>query len=382
MPTKPTHIRTWIEIDRKAIEKNYQLFRKVLAEEKKDGGVTGLAGVIKSNAYGHNVYLYAKELERLGIDLLAVDSLVEGMSLRKSGITAPILVLGYTLPSLYAKAGEHGIAIAISSWESLRALSRYRGRPLSIHIKVDTGMHRQGFQWGEHARVLHLLRALPKVVRIEGLFTHFAEAKKPKDGARTRKQIAQFLSWKKVFTDSGHSLITHTSATGGALVYPEAHEDLVRIGIGLYGIWPSSEVRQYRKDLELHPVLSWKAIVSEVKDIAKGESLGYDFTERVKRKTRIAVIPIGYWHGFPRLLSGKAHVLIRGKRARVLGRVSMDMIIVDVTRISGIRVGDIVTLIGRDGKERVSAEELATLAQTTAYEILTRLNPKMEHVLV
>lgn len=382
MPTQPTHIRTWIEIDRKAIEKNYRLFRKLLSEEKKDGGVTGLAGVIKSNAYGHNVYLYAKELERLGIDFLAVDSLVEGISLRKSGISAPILVLGYTLPSLYTKAGEHGISIAVSSWESLRVLTRYRGRQLSVHIKVDTGMHRQGFQFGEHARVLQALRTLPKAVRIEGLFTHFAEAKKPKDGAHTRAQIAQFREWKKVFKDSGYSVITHTSATGGALVYPEAHEDMVRIGIGLYGIWPSLEVRQYRRDLELTPVLSWKAIVSEVKDIAKGESLGYDFTERVKKATRLAVIPIGYWHGFPRLLSGKAHVLIRGKRAKVLGRVSMDMIVVDVTGIRGVRVGDIVTLIGKDGKERIPAEELATLAQTTAYEILTRLNPKMEHVLV
>lgn len=372
---KERRLRTWIEIDKKAIEKNYHLYRKVIGKK------VAMAAVIKSNAYGHNLYLYAKELERLGIDMLAVDSLIEGISLRKVGITAPMLVLGYTLPSLFKKAGEHGIAISISSEESLRALSRYCGRPLTIHIKVDTGMHRQGFLGVQSSHVLRLLAQLPKSVRVEGLFTHFAEAKKPKDGARTRKQIAEFQKWKDTFRKAGLKTLTHASATGGTLVYPEAHEDMVRIGIGMYGIWPSDEVRSYRTDLTLSPVLSWKAIVSEVKNIAKGESVGYDFTESVKRPSRIAVIPIGYWHGFPRLLSGKAHVLVLGRRAKVLGRVSMDMIVVDITGIRGVKVGSIVTLIGKDGKEQVSAEEMATLAQTTAYEILTRLNPRMEHIL-
>jgi len=373
---KERRLRTWIEIDRNALEKNYRIFRKVIGKK------VAMAAVIKSNAYGHNLYLYAKELERLGIDMLAVDSLVEGISLRKVGITVPMLVLGYTLPSLYTKAGEYGIAIAISSEDSLNALTRYRGRPLAIHIKVDTGMHRQGFLWTKSAEVLRLLARLPKSIRVEGLFTHFAEAKKPTDGARTRKQIAEFQKWKEAFRISGFNTLAHASATGGALVYKEAHEDMVRIGIGMYGIWPSAEVRSHRSDLSLTPVLSWKAIISEVKNIVKGESVGYDFTESVKKSSRIAIIPIGYWHGFPRLLSGKAHVLVRGKRAKVLGRVSMDMIVVDVTGVRGVRVGDTVTLIGRDGKERVSAEEMATHAQTTAYEILTRLNPRMEHILV
>ncbi len=370
------HFRTWIEIDRKAIEKNYQMFRKVI------GPKVALAAVIKSNAYGHDLYLYAKELERLGIDLLAVDSLVEGISLRNVGVSVPMLVLGYTLPALFHKAGEYGISISVSSMESLKALQTYRGRPLTIHLKVDTGMHRQGFLWQDRIAVMKLLKTLPRKVRIEGLFTHLAEAKKPKDGARTRKQIAEFQQWKELFRSEGHHVIAHVSATGGTLVYPEAHEDMVRVGIGCYGIWPSDEVRVYRADLVLHPTLAWKTIVSEVKRISKGESVGYDFTETLKQDSQIAVIPIGYWHGFPRLLSGKGHVLIRGERAKVLGRVSMDMIVVDVTDIRGVKSGDIVTLIGKDRKEQISAEELAAHAQTTAYELLTRLNPRMGHVLV
>jgi alanine racemase len=373
---KALNLRTWIEIDREAIKQNYRVFRKVIGKK------VALAAVIKSNAYGHDLYLYAKELERLGIDLLAVDSLVEGISLRKAGVSTPMLVLGYTLPSLFKKAGEHGIAIAVSTTESLKALESYRGSPLSIHIKVDTGMHRQGFQWHEHGRVMSLLKKLPAKIRVEGLFTHFAEAKKPKDGARTRRQIAEFQEWKRLFEEKGYKLLAHAGATGGTLVYPEAHEDMVRVGIGFYGVWPSAEVRAYRKDITLHPTLSWKAIVSEVKEVKRGESVGYDFTETLKRDSRIAVVPIGYWHGFPRLLSGKAHVLIRGRRAKVLGRVSMDMIVVDVTDTKGARPGDFVTLIGKDGKERIFAEELATHAQTTAYELLTRLNPRMGHVLI
>jgi alanine racemase len=293
-----------------------------------------------------------------------------------------MLVLGYTLPALFHKAGEHGISIAISSMESLKALQAYRGRPLAIHLKVDTGMHRQGFLWRDRMAVMKLLKTLPTKVRVEGLFTHLAEAKKPKNGARTRKQIAEFQQWKGLFQAEGHRVITHVSATGGTLVYPEAYEDMVRVGIGFYGIWPSDEVRVYRADLVLHPTLAWKTIVSEVKRVAKGESVGYDFTETLKQDSQIAIIPIGYWHGFPRLLSGKGHVLIRGKRAKVLGRVSMDMIVVDVTGIKGVKSGDIVTLIGKDGKEQISAEELAAHAQTTAYELLTRLNPRMGHVLV
>lgn len=370
------NLRTWIEIDRKAIERNYRVFRKVI------GKTVALAAVIKSNAYGHDLYLYAKELERLGIDLLAVDSLIEGISLRKAGVSTPMLVLGHTLPALFKNAGEYGIAIAVSTPESLKALQDYRGKPLAIHIKVDTGMHRQGFQLHESSSVMGLLRKLPSKVRVEGLFTHFAEAKKPKDSARTKKQIAEFQEWKNLFRSRGHNLITHASATGGTLVYPEAHEDMVRVGIGFYGVWPSDEVREYRSDITLHPTLSWKAVVSEVKEVKKGESIGYDFTETLNRNSRIAVVPIGYWHGFPRLLSSKGHVLIRGKRAKVLGRVSMDMIVVDVTETKRARPGDIVTLIGKDGQESISAEELATHAQTTAYELLTRLNPRMGHVLV
>jgi len=366
-------LRTWIEIDRKAIAHNYRTFRKVIASKTK------FLAVVKSNAYGHNLLEFAHEMDRLGADRLGVDSLMEALALRESGVKRPLLVLGFTLPKLFDKAREEKISLTISSFPQLaKALAlKARKTPLCVHIKVDTGMHRQGFQIGEAARLLSLLaKADPRVLFVEGLYTHFAEAKNPRLGDSTRRQIAEFKEWIKKFHDAGFAPIVHAAATGGTLLYPEAHFDMVRIGIGCYGLWPSSETEQFLgKKITLKPVLSWKAVVSEVKQVQKGERVGYDFTERLMRDTTLAVIPIGYWHGIPRLCSSKGRVLIAGKTARIVGRVSMDMIVVDVTDIPKVKMGDVATLIGKSGKEEIRAREIAMFAGTTHYEIITRLNP-------
>jgi alanine racemase len=337
--------------------------------------------VVKSNAYGHNLIEFSQELTRLGADCLGVDSLVEGVALRKAGITIPILVLGYTLPALYSEARKNKIAVTISSMTMLRdALQLQKSpKPLRIHIKVDTGMHRQGFQLHESAALLYQLGSSAPALIVEGLYTHFAEAKNPRSGDNTRRQIKEFAEWISAFHTAGLKPMTHASATGGTLLYPAAHYDMVRIGIGLYGLWPSSEAeRALTRKLALKPVLSWRAVVSEVKVVKRGERVGYDLTEMLTRESTLVVIPVGYWHGFPRLLSSKGRVLIHGKTARVVGRVSMDMIVVDVTDIPKVKAGDTATLIGSDGKEQIKASELAQFAATTHYEIVTRLNPLMK----
>jgi alanine racemase len=341
-------------------------------------------GVIKSNAYGHNLMEFSAELERLGIDRLGVDSLVEGLSVRRRDVRIPILVLGYTLPDLYDEARKERIAITISSFAQLKnAMKKGRvARPLSVHIKIDTGMHRQGFQLHELRKLLDELRKADKrLLSIEGVYTHFAEAKQPRSGQNTREQIAQFELWRKTFLEEGYTPIFHASATGGTLLYPSAHYDMVRIGIGLYGLWPSKESRDFlEKKIELRPVLSWRAVIGEVKEVKSGERVGYDFTERLTRNSRLAVVPVGYWHGLPRLLSSKGRVLIHGKTARIIGRVSMDMIVVDVTDIPKAAEGSVATLIGKDGNEDIKAGELADFAATTHYEIVTRLNPLMRKI--
>ena len=322
----PESVRTWVEIDTKAIAHNFKLFRKIAGKKTK------MLGVVKSNAYGHNLMEFSKESARLGIDWLGVDSLVEALSIRKEKIRTPILVLGHTLPSMFKEARAKDIAITASTFMTLETAYHLHGsgKPLRLHIKADTGMHRQGFQLGDLPKLIEFLahHKNNNAVRIEGLYTHFAEAKDPRRGDRTRRQLAEFDVWVRAFHDAGFTPIVHAAATGGTLLYPQAHFDMVRIGIGMYGLWPSRDVERFYADRKekLHPVLSWKAVVSEVKDVRKGERVGYDFTEMLTRDTRLAIIPVGYWHGFPRALSGKGRVLIHRKSARVIGRVSMGMI--------------------------------------------------------
>ncbi len=377
-PSPEDTLRTWIEIDTKAITHNFKLFRKFL------GRKTKILAVVKSNAYGHNITEFSKELVSLGVDWLGVDSLMEAFAIREEKIRTPILVLGHTLPSMFEEARKDDIAITISGFDALSLVycSTKSRKPLRAHIKVDTGMHRQGFQLHDLPKLITFLleHKNNKAVMIEGLYTHFAEAKNPRSGDSTRRQIDELHVWVDAFTRAGFSPTVHASATAGTLLYPQAHFDMVRIGIGMYGLWPSSDVERFfehRKE-KLKPALSWKAVVSEVKDVRKGERVGYDFTELLSRDTTLAIIPVGYWYGLPRALSSKGRVLIHGKTARILGRVTMGMIMVDVTDIPKTKPGDIAVLIGKDGKEEIRAGELATFSGTTHYEIVTRLNPLMK----
>jgi alanine racemase len=372
-------LRTWIEIDRTAIAHNYKILRGLLSPG------TRFMAVVKSNAYGHNFIDFSKEMEGLGADWIGVDSILEGLALRRAGIKLPVLVLGYTLPERLEDAANEGLSIAVSTFETLEAISKLenKSQKLSIHIKVDTGMHRQGFQQATQlVEVISKLKSLPKNIIVEGLFTHFAAAKNPAKKEKTLAQIKEFKVWQKAFADAGFSVISHAAASAGAMVYPESHFDLVRYGIAMYGVWPSSEIKGAEKGIDLKPVLSWKTIIGEVKDVSKGEGVGYDFTATLTRDSRLAICPIGYWHGLPRSVSNINDVLIHGKRARITGRVSMDMITVDVTDIPEVKVGSVVTIIGRDGEEEVRADKIADPERTSEYEIITRLNPLIKRVFI
>ncbi|KKW37758.1 MAG: alanine racemase, partial [Candidatus Adlerbacteria bacterium GW2011_GWB1_54_7] len=177
--------------------------------------------------------------------------------------------------------------------------------------------------------------------------------------------------------------IKHAAATSGTIIFPQSHFDLVRIGIGLCGLWPSKETKEaFKREVKLEPVLSWKTILGQIKSLSKGNKVGYDLTETLSRPSRVAILPIGYWHGFPRLLSGIGKALIKGKEAKVIGRVSMDMVSVDITDIKNAKVGDEVILIGKSGKLEISVDDLAHLSDTINYEIVTRLNPLIKRIVV
>ena len=373
-------VRTWVEIDARALRSNAEQFLTLIPP------TTRLMAVIKSNAYGHGLIPVAKSLLALRSfsegGWFGVDSITEARRLRREGIQHPILVLGHTLLSRVAEAGAGKITLTVSNFEAVEMIAKEKNAP-PVHIKVDTGMHRQGFLPSEIPRLIKTLKH--HRITPTGIYTHFASAKDPADTEYTRRQFLLFQNILTEFRDAGFtSMIRHAASSGAALLFPETHLDMVRIGMGLYGYWPSqeSEIMKQELGIILKPVLTWKTIIGEIKTIPAGSSIGYDCTEQVKRRTKIAVLPIGYWHGYDRGLSGAGEVLIRGARAKILGRISMDMIVIDITDIPRVRVGDEVVLLGIQGRATLSAHDLAEKIHTTHYEVLTRINPLIRRIMV
>jgi len=321
--------------------------------------------------------LFAKEIEKIGTDFLGVDSFEEALELRKNKISSPILILGYTPPACMDEAARKGVTITVSNFDTLRAMEKSQFRKkIKVHIKVDTGLGRQGFLEHDIEKVV-AEATKNKHISITGLYTHFAGAETPKLAKYSKRQITVLEKWIKSFKKAGFSPIVHAGASAATLFFPEFHFDMVRVGLGAYGLYASEEMRRKAEGvLKLIPVMTWKTIVSETKRLPKGTSIGYDLTETLKRDSTVAICPVGYWHGYPRLLSSKGIVIVRGKRAKVLGRISMDMIAVDVTDIPGIRQGDSATLLGKG----MPAEEVARLAGTINYEIITRINPLIKRI--
>jgi alanine racemase len=377
MKTNPQNLRTWIEIDARAAKKNYDAFRKLIDKNVK------LWAVVKSNAYGHGLYAFSELADQIGVDGFCVDSVVEGLALRRTGITKHILVLGPTLPARYEDAAKQDITITISTFEGLAALKKAKAIP-NFHVKIDTGMHRQGFYVEDIPRVIKFIENCKLEIKnsCKGIYTHFASAKDCNYPGYTEMQFEKLQRAIKLFEKAGFKdLVRHAAATGGTLCGKKYHLDAVRIGIGLYGLWPSKEFEvQLGDKIKLHPVLSWRTAVTETKRLKAGDYVGYDLTERVPHDTTMAILPIGYWHGFPRALSSMGEVIINGKRARVLGRVAMDMVMIALG--GPARVGDVATVIGRDGKDEIFAWEPSQKSGTTYYEFLTRLNPLMERIVV
>ncbi|KKU95726.1 MAG: Alanine racemase [Parcubacteria group bacterium GW2011_GWC2_48_17] len=378
--TERNGLRTWIEVDRKAIRHNFGVFKSLIPKRTK------LMAVVKSNAYGHSLIDFSKEMERFGADSLGVDSMMEALALRREGVTLPILVLGYTMPELFSEAAKNDISLTVSTFDTLRAIEKAKlSQSLRIHIKVDTGMHRQGFLAKDMPKIFGVLNAKRSTLNasVEGLFTHFANAKNPAFPKDTSDQLNEFKKWILAFKRTGHTPIVHAAATAGTILFPESHFDMVRVGIGLYGLWPAPEVREAFKDrITLRPALVWKSFITETKKLPVGSRIGYDLTEELRQDSAVGIVPIGYWHGYPRALSSIGHVIVRGKECKVLGRVSMDMLTVDVSKVVNPKLGDEVVIMGGDDSLPISAAGLARSLDESWYEIVTRLNPLIKRIYI
>jgi alanine racemase len=332
--------------------------------------------VVKGNAYGHGAVPVAQAALAAGANRLAVHRAGEGVELRKAGIEAPILVMGYTPPDGVGLIAEWHLTPSLITQEFACALSAQAsslGIIVPVHIKVDTGMSRFGLLPDEVLEFLRELRDLPGISP-EGLFTHFATADW-EDQSFTRRQLNIFQDVLNAARRDGFALpVCHAANSGAAMRLPETHFNAVRLGIALYGLNPSE---QWPPVFEIRPALTLKSRVSRVRDLPPGSGVSYGLTYVTQGKTRAALVPVGYGDGYHRSLSNRGCVLIHGQRAPILGRICMDQFVVDISAIADVKQDDEVVLIGRQGTDQIRAEEVARLAGTINYEVTTSLLPRL-----
>ena len=368
-------MRTWAEIDLSALEHNYYALRASLPEN------CGFVGLVKANAYGHGAIPVAKKLEQMGCEMLAVACVPEAIELRDAGIMAPILCLGNTLPGYAPLLLEYNITQAVGDLDTARAFSAAAvtsNKTLTVHIKLDTGMSRLGFFWskeGNHTSVLEELSSLCALpgLKVEGLFTHFADA----DGNEeySMDQLTRFLDAQDALKQRGICPpVLHCSASAATLNFPSAAFSMVRPGISLYGYYPAPTMDGLVDD-GLHPVMTVKSRIAAVRKLPAGTCVSYGCTATLERDSTLAVIPIGYGDGFPRSLSNRMKLRVHDTLCPIVGRVCMDMCMVDVTDLPDVHPGDIATIYG--GK---LAEQAAELDNTIVYELLCDVAPRVPRI--
>jgi alanine racemase len=365
-------LRVWAEVDLGAIIDNTRALRRLIGKETK------LLAVVKANAYGHGAVGAAKAALYAGADYLGVSTVEEGHQLRLGGVGAPILILGYVPPSEAERVVENRLSTAIFDSSLAGALSTAAGRlktKAKVHIKVDTGMGRLGLYPDEVLGFYQYLRGLANL-EIEGIFTHLATADDP-DPKGVRWQLGQFSDLLAVLSASGAQIpLVHAANSAAVLAFPEALYDMVRPGLAIYGLLPGPN-----NLVDLKPAMSLKCRVAQVRPTPSGRGISYGWAYHTDKKTNIAVLPVGYADGFSRLLSNKAKVLIREKPYPIVGKITMDYCMVDVGD-DPIQEGDEAVLIGRQGKETITAEDLAEGLGTISYEILCMIGARVPRVFI
>ena len=371
------HKRVCAAVDLNAAVKNMESLRAHLSPETK------MLAVIKANGYGHGAVQVAKKLDKLAYVFgYAVATVEEALQLRRNGLYKPILILGYTFPDCYAQLVENDIRPTVFRPDMAGELSREalrQGKKLKIHLKVDTGMSRIGiFPDDSGVDFVKQVTALPGL-EIEGIFTHFARADE-KDKTSALNQFQRFIDFTQRLEKelSLRIPLKHCANSAAIMELPQTALNLVRAGIAIYGLWPSAEMDRERTTL--YPMLSLYSHIVYVKTVPAGTPVSYGGTYVAERQRRIATIPIGYGDGYPRDLSGKGDVLICGKRAPILGRVCMDQFMADVTDIPEAKQGSLVTLIGEDGGEHITMEELGALSGRFNYELACDLGSRIPRV--
>ena len=354
------YFRTHTEIDLLAIRQNAEAIKKYTGKQ--------LIAVVKADAYGHGAIRVAEVLDTTA-DMLAVATVEEGIALRQAGIRKPILILFSCLPAQVGQIVEFNLTPTIGDWEFATVLNEIASEttPTKVHININTGMNRSGIHHTEASQFLKKLKTLRRL-DIEGLFTHLATADEV-DKSFVSVQLKRFSSVLANYDEK----IVHVANSAATLAIPESHFDAVRPGLSLYGIYPASE-----KPISLKPGLTWKTRIGWTGAISEGEGVSYGLTYKAQHPTRVAMVQIGYGDGYPRALSGIGEVLIGGMRRPIIGRVCMDVSVVQLEPTDKVAIGDEVVLIGKQGNAEITVDEVAERAGTIPYEILTQIGPRVK----
>ena len=373
---KNNRVKAVISLD--AVEQNFREMRKNIAEDTK------MIAVVKADAYGHGAVPIAHLIENHDyIWGFAAATAEEAVHLRQAGITKPILILGIVFDEYFHELVQYDIRPAVCEYDEAKKLSDeavLQNKTVHIHIALDTGMTRIGYaDIPESVEEIKKIAELPNL-EIEGMFTHFARADEY-DRSPAMVQLERYQDFSKRVEEAGVDIpLHHCSNSAGIIRVPEANLSIVRAGITIYGIYPSSEVE--RDIVKLAPVMELKSHITYVKDVPAGAAISYGGTYVADKKKRVATIPVGYADGYPRQLSNKGWVLIHGKKAPILGRVCMDQFMADVTEIDNVKKGDEVTLLGRDGDEFISIEEMGDLCGRFSYEFACDISPRVPRVYI
>ena len=363
--------------------KNNLLQLKSLAKKSN----SKIMAVVKSNAYGHGMILISKLSEKYGVNYLGVNSIEEAIEIRESGINLPILILGYVSLDNLKYVPEFDVEVVIYNIKNLKKLqkeSELQNKISKIHLKIETGTNRQGIKIEKLPEILNFIGNL-KNIKLGGIYTHFANIEDTTDHTYAMKQLNRFKDAINILNNKKDVLL-HTACSAATILFPETHFSMVRTGISIYGLWPSNETFVSAKEknlkINLKPVLTWKSLIAQIKEVKAGNYIGYGCTYKANRNIKIGIVPVGYYEGYFRSLSNRAYVLVKGKRAQIIGRICMNMMIVDLTEIKDVKIEDEVILIGKIGNEEISADYLANLAGTINYEIVTRISKHIPRILI
>jgi len=378
--------KTWVEISKTALSSNLDVFKRLA------GKSTQVMAVVKANAYGHGSVEVARLAEKQGIKWFGVDSVQDGLALRKNGVKSHILVMGYTPPQNVEIAIDNGLSLVaydpalLNELVKLSHRGKLKSKTANMHLKIETGTARQGLAGKDLYRYAEKLSRV-QGVKIQGCYTHFANIEDTTEHTFADEQLRRFnqecdaLENRCIVPE-----IRHAACSAAAMLFNKTYFDMIRLGIAMYGLWPSKETKavalRLKRPVELKSVLTWKTTVAQVKRIPRGTGVGYGLSGHATRTTLLAVLPVGYWDGYDRGLSNVGHVLIRNTRCKILGRICMNMMMVDVTDARNVRAGDQVILLGGNKRDFISADELAGKVGTINYEIVTRINPLLPRVVV